>query len=77
MKQKPIKLQKKKDELKLQLSITLQEIQITEQNFKIANSYLKSEQATIAYKQKQIFELDRKMKAIISDLNVRKQNLKE
>jgi len=43
MKQKPVKLMKKRDELKLQLAVTQQEIQIIEQNFKIANSYLNSE----------------------------------
>ena len=43
---------KKRDELKLQMAITQKEIQIIEQNFKIANSYIQSEQATVAYKQK-------------------------
>ena len=40
MKQKPFKLIKKRDELKLQLVKTQQEIQIIEQNFKIVNSYI-------------------------------------
>lgn len=56
---------------------TQQEIQIIEQNFKIVNSYIQSEQATMTFKQNQIFELDKKIKTLISDLGRMKQISKQ
>jgi len=69
LKQKPSMLQKQKNELHQQLARTQIELKLVEQNFKIVNRYIASEQRAMNIRQGQIFEMDNQVKSIIADLN--------
>jgi len=46
---------------------------MVEQNFKIVNRYIESEQRAMNVRQGQIFETDRQVKSLIADLNQLRQ----
>lgn len=62
-------LQKQKNELHQQLARTQIELKLVEQNFKIVNRYIASEQRAMNIRQGQIFEMDNQVKSIIANLN--------